>query len=109
MNEPILTIIFWLCFGATVYTYFLYPLLLCFLTRLLSPKNLNDSGKSPQPEEVLQRMPTDADLPAVTMVISAFNEKDILPDKISNCQALDYPPEKLTFLIGSDGSTDGTA
>jgi len=140
LNEPILTIIFWLCFGATVYTYFLYPLLLCVLTRFVLPvchserseesrflgggetlrsaqgdkreallENPKSSDAYRPLEESPQQAPADADLPAVTMVISAFNEKDILPDKISNCQALDYPPEKITFLIGSDGSTDGTA
>lgn len=109
MNESILTIIFWLCLGATAYTYFLYPLLLLVLTRYRSTKNTNAANTSHPREEVPPRLDTEANLPAVTMVISAFNEKDILPDKIRNCQAIDYPPDKLTFLIGSDGSTDGTA
>jgi cellulose synthase/poly-beta-1,6-N-acetylglucosamine synthase-like glycosyltransferase len=51
---------------------------------------------------------TDEELPHVTMVISAFNEQAILPEKIANCQKLDYPGDKLSFLIGSDGSNDGT-
>lgn len=103
MNDIILTIIFWLCFGTTVYTYFLYPLLLYVLTRLLSSKK--------QGADASRRLDrhSETEWPSVTMVISAYNEMDSLPDKIENCQALAYPPEKLTFLIGSDGSTDDTA
>lgn len=104
MNDRILTIIFWLCFGATVYTYFLYPLLLYVLTQWLTPKQSHriDAAR-------LGENNPDAEWPSVTMVISAYNEENILIDKIKNCQEIAYPPERLTFRIGSDGSTDGTA
>jgi len=108
VNEITLIIIFWLSFGATVYTYFLYPLLLSILIRFVSPKIRIAPDRSHTSEAFIPSS-TEADWPTVTMVISAFNEKDILPDKIRNCRALDYPAEKLTFLIGSDGSTDDTA
>jgi len=32
----------------------------------------------------------------------------VLPEKIANCRALNYPAELLEFCVGSDGSTDGT-
>jgi cellulose synthase/poly-beta-1,6-N-acetylglucosamine synthase-like glycosyltransferase len=50
-----------------------------------------------------------AQLPTVSLVISAFNEEDILEQKIQNCLQLDYPKDKLQILIGSDGSKDNTA
>jgi cellulose synthase/poly-beta-1,6-N-acetylglucosamine synthase-like glycosyltransferase len=46
--------------------------------------------------------------PRVTLVFCAHNEEAVLPAKIANCQALDYPAELLEFCVGSDGSTDGT-
>jgi cellulose synthase/poly-beta-1,6-N-acetylglucosamine synthase-like glycosyltransferase len=46
--------------------------------------------------------------PQVTVLFCAHNEAVILPEKIANCKALDYPAELLEFCVGSDGSTDGT-
>lgn len=45
-------------------------------------------------------------LPSVTMVVAMYNEEEIIPEKVANFLAIDYPPEKLTLLIGSDGSRD---
>jgi cellulose synthase/poly-beta-1,6-N-acetylglucosamine synthase-like glycosyltransferase len=42
------------------------------------------------------------------VVFCAHNEADILPEKIANCCALDYPADRLEFCVGSDGSTDET-
>lgn len=50
----------------------------------------------------------DAELPGVTLLIAAYNEADILPDKMANCLALDYPPGKLHILLVTDGSDDGS-
>jgi cellulose synthase/poly-beta-1,6-N-acetylglucosamine synthase-like glycosyltransferase len=47
-------------------------------------------------------------LPRVTLVFCAHNEETVLPEKIANCRALDYPAGLLEFCVGSDGSTDGT-
>ena len=47
-------------------------------------------------------------LPRVTLVFCAHNEAAVLPEKIANCCALDYPAGLLEFCVGSDGSTDGT-
>jgi len=93
--------IFWVSLGATAYTYFLYPVLLEAAAGWVQARRARRPTGAPPWSE--------ADLPAVTMVISAYNERAVLPDKIANCRALDYPAGKLTFLIGSDGSTDGTA
>ncbi len=47
--------------------------------------------------------------PAVTLVISAYNEEGVLRAKLENALALDYPKERLEVVVASDGSTDGTA
>ncbi|WP_286757257.1 glycosyltransferase family 2 protein [Roseivirga sp. UBA838] len=50
----------------------------------------------------------DEDLPHVTLLVAAYNEEDIIDEKISNCLALDYPKEKLHIAMVTDGSTDNT-
>jgi cellulose synthase/poly-beta-1,6-N-acetylglucosamine synthase-like glycosyltransferase len=51
---------------------------------------------------------TAASTPAVTLVISAFNEEREIGAKIENSLALDYPADKLQILVVSDASTDRT-
>ncbi len=46
--------------------------------------------------------------PEVTFVIPAYNEERWIADKIANSLALEYPKEKLHFLLVTDGSNDGT-
>ena len=47
--------------------------------------------------------------PSVTLLVAAYNEADILKDKILNCLALDYPMEKLEIIFVTDGSDDNSA
>lgn len=47
-------------------------------------------------------------LPAVTIVISAYNEENVIGKKIQNTLAIDYPKELLHIIIVADGSNDGT-
>jgi cellulose synthase/poly-beta-1,6-N-acetylglucosamine synthase-like glycosyltransferase len=42
------------------------------------------------------------------VVFCAHNEEEALPEKIANCQALEYPSDRLEFWVGSDASRDGT-
>ena len=51
---------------------------------------------------------TDSELPTVTIVISAYNEEAVIPEKRRNLSQIDYPFHKLEILFGSDGSSDGT-
>jgi cellulose synthase/poly-beta-1,6-N-acetylglucosamine synthase-like glycosyltransferase len=47
-------------------------------------------------------------LPTVTVVMSLHNENKVVEAKIRSMLASDYPGERLDFIIGSDGSGDGT-
>jgi len=47
--------------------------------------------------------------PTVTLIISAYNEEEVLRSKLENVLALDYPKDRLEVIVASDGSTDGTA
>ncbi|MBN2377988.1 MAG: glycosyltransferase [Sedimentisphaerales bacterium] len=102
-TEIIIMSVFWLSLAATLYTYFFYPLLLTILTNLTNRRHRQLS------EQTDPLALTDEKLPTVTMVISAYNERNILPEKIANCHAINYPADKIRFLIGSDGSDDGSA
>lgn len=84
-------IVFWTLIFLIVYCYFGYPLLLLLIGKLYS----NPVKKSDF-------------FPTVTVVISVWNEEDVIESKIQNLLSLDYPKEKLEIFIGSDGSTDQT-
>lgn len=86
-------ILYWGSVGVVVYSYFLYPLIVALIVRLTGAR------------------PVAADenfAPTVSVVISVFNEEAVLPEKLRNLEATQYPREKLRFIFGSDGSTDGT-
>jgi cellulose synthase/poly-beta-1,6-N-acetylglucosamine synthase-like glycosyltransferase len=53
---------------------------------------------------------TKADIrPTVSVIISAYNEEKHIEAKIRNTLSLDYPRDRIEIIVGSDGSTDGTA
>jgi cellulose synthase/poly-beta-1,6-N-acetylglucosamine synthase-like glycosyltransferase len=45
---------------------------------------------------------------AVTLIIAAHNEEEVIGEKIENILSLDYPKDKLQIIVGSDASTDRT-
>jgi cellulose synthase/poly-beta-1,6-N-acetylglucosamine synthase-like glycosyltransferase len=78
------------CF-MVVYPYVVYPVLLKILSLF---RRLNLLSKE--------------DTPRVTMIISAYNEEDVIAKKIENTLALDYPKENFEVIVVSDHSTDRT-
>ena len=50
----------------------------------------------------------DAYCPSVVLIIAAHNEERIIREKIENSLKLDYPKDRLTIVVASDGSVDGT-
>ena len=94
-----LKILFWLCLFITVYTYVGYGLVLYLLVRLKRwLKGLPHSLP----------MPADADLPEMTFLVCAWNEQDMVDQKMQNIRQLDYPADKLHVMWVTDGSTDQT-
>src|SRR5258708_25648496 len=47
--------------------------------------------------------------PRVTLLFSAYNEERVIAAKMTNCEQLDYPTERLEVLVGCDGCSDSTA
>lgn len=46
--------------------------------------------------------------PDVSLVIVAFNEEDVIGEKLANTRSLDYPRERLEVVVVADGSDDRT-
>jgi cellulose synthase/poly-beta-1,6-N-acetylglucosamine synthase-like glycosyltransferase len=46
--------------------------------------------------------------PSVTLIIAAYNEEEVIAERLDNALAMDYPRERLQILVASDGSTDRT-
>ncbi|WP_256388549.1 glycosyltransferase family 2 protein [Haladaptatus sp. W1] len=46
--------------------------------------------------------------PSVTLVIAAYNEEDVIEEKIKNSLKLDYPADKFDIIVFSDESSDRT-
>jgi cellulose synthase/poly-beta-1,6-N-acetylglucosamine synthase-like glycosyltransferase len=78
-----------------VYQYVGYPLLLAALAAV--------RGRRPP-----SSFAREEDLPSVTLVISAYNEAEVLDGKIRNALALEYPKDRFEIVVASDGSTDAT-
>lgn len=91
-----LKILFWLCLFIVFYTYIGYGMLLYLLVAL---KRL---FKGRQKTALL----SDDELPQMTLMICAYNEEDIVHEKMANIRQLDYPREKLCVMWVTDGSDD---
>ncbi|GAB6179423.1 glycosyltransferase [Desulfotomaculum defluvii] len=46
--------------------------------------------------------------PTVTVMVVAHNEEKVIHEKLENIIELDYPRDKIEFLVASDNSTDKT-
>ena len=86
-----LEILFWLGVFIALYSYLIYPLLLALLQR----KRLRATANP-------------ADLPPMTIIVTARNEERRIAEKLENTLALDYPRHLLEVLVASDASTDAT-
>ena len=86
-----LQFVFWFCVTLILYTFFGYPLLIGLAARFFPCPNRQGDG-----------------LPSVTLLIAAYNEADVLAEKLENSLGLDYPPERLRVMVVADGSTDET-
>jgi cellulose synthase/poly-beta-1,6-N-acetylglucosamine synthase-like glycosyltransferase len=56
----------------------------------------------------LPRVP-DSELPCISVLVPCHNEGRVIGHTIQALQRLDYPAEKIEFLMINDGSTDDTA
>lgn len=90
--------------GAVFYSYALYPLVLACIAGFV--QTVRDGRYVFRKHE--RRAQREFELPAVAIVISAYNEERHIGPRIENLLALDYPAHLLQIYIGSDGSQDRT-
>lgn len=91
--------LFIICISLVIYTYIGYGILLVLLVKLKRVFGYRIFSPAIPPDNLL---------PEVTLLICAYNEEDIIKDKIKNCRNLNYPNKKLTLLWVTDGSDDST-
>ena len=98
-------IAFWFCVLAVIYNYAGYPVVLFLLSILSQAKSdvLFLLGKRSR-----RRPPVTNGLPSVAILLSAYNEESVIREKIHNCLELDYPHNRIEFLIGLDNPSDTT-
>jgi cellulose synthase/poly-beta-1,6-N-acetylglucosamine synthase-like glycosyltransferase len=98
--------VFWSCLILVAHTYALYPITLFVIYALAQARTdlRYLMGRRDRRRSHLRA----EDLPAVTVVVPAYNEEACLPGKLANLAELDYPRDRLQIIIVSDGSTDRT-
>lgn len=89
-----MSILFWILLGTIVYAYLGYTLLLLIMSLFKRKKECKTIEQD--------------DLPEITLVIAAYNEKSILTEKLLNSAQINYPKEKFTQIWVTDGSSDGS-
>ncbi|HEY4936041.1 MAG TPA: glycosyltransferase family 2 protein [Puia sp.] len=92
-----LKFLFFFSFLIVFYSYIGYGILIYLLVKLRSV-----FSKQTEVPQLLDFVPE------VTLLVSAYNEAEIIERKIRNSLDLDYPPGKLKWVFITDGSTDET-
>mgnify|MGYP003951251499 FL=1 len=86
--------LFWICLFLFVYTYFIFPFSTIFLAR---KRSLNNKFYNQKDE-----------MPSVSILIAAYNEQDVIEEKVMSIINSNLPNSKIEIIIGSDCSTDNT-
>jgi cellulose synthase/poly-beta-1,6-N-acetylglucosamine synthase-like glycosyltransferase len=90
-------IIFWISIFLIVYTFVGYGFVLYILVKIKGIFKKPFAFKN------------EAVLPTVTVLVAAYNEEDIIEEKIENTLTLNYPKDKMQVIFITDGSSDSTA
>ncbi|MGH2871196.1 MAG: glycosyltransferase, partial [Solirubrobacteraceae bacterium] len=89
--------IFWASAGLLAYTHVGYPLALAAI----------DRARGLRAQEPDDRAPCDA--PAVSVIVAAYAEQEVIAARVANLRALDYPADRVELIVACDGSPDQTA
>ncbi|MCT4630350.1 glycosyltransferase family 2 protein [Winogradskyella sp.] len=92
-----LELTFWILLFIIFYTYIGYGIVLYAMVKI--KRFLKKKPKA---------ISNDTELPEVTLLIPAYNEKEFVKQKIENSLSLNYPKDKLKIAWVTDGSNDGT-
>ncbi|RYZ85620.1 MAG: glycosyltransferase family 2 protein, partial [Moraxellaceae bacterium] len=86
--------LFWIFTLLAIYSYFVYPIALKTLVVLRGAKSVSVSDQS-TPHRV-------------SLIVTAFNEKGRIRQKIENTLKVNFDPTRLELIVASDCSDDGT-
>lgn len=92
MDDIFWLCVFWVALFGTMYSYFIYPLVLLVLPK----RKLDESAVG------------EGVLPAVSLIITAHNEQSRIIAKLENALELDYPADRFEVIVASDMSSDAT-
>jgi cellulose synthase/poly-beta-1,6-N-acetylglucosamine synthase-like glycosyltransferase len=86
--------IFYFSFFYLIFIYFGYGICVTIINKIIPKNNIIKIAEN--------------ELPTVAILIAAYNEQEVIEQKINNTIGLDYPKEKFNIYIISDGSDDKT-
>jgi cellulose synthase/poly-beta-1,6-N-acetylglucosamine synthase-like glycosyltransferase len=92
-------VFFWTSWALVVYAYVIFPIILAAVARRVGNTSVQTARLD---------MPEESTLPRVAMVVAAYNEAAVLSEKLANTWKIDYPADRFSLIIGSDGSSDAT-
>jgi len=93
----LLAILFWLSCALLVWTQVGYRLVLGAAARLRGPVRPGPPPAAP------------SELPALSLIVAAHDEQEVIAARVANALALDYPRERLEVIVACDGCSDETA
>ncbi len=99
-----LEIVFWVALALIVWTQVGYGGALWLIARLRGaaraapPRRPAPAGPPARPTQ-----------PALSLIIAAHDEQDVIAARVQNALALDYPRELLEVIVACDGCSDATA
>ncbi len=109
-----IAILFWIAAGLLLFTHIGYPVVLWVLQFLGRGNRAGEVrgrrlGSIPSPFEDGEPDPAaGTGLPAVSLIIAAYNEEVVIEGKVKDVLELEYPRDLLQIIVASDGSTDRT-
>lgn len=98
-------IVFWLCALAIVYAQVGYPFV---LRALVAGRRGRESLGGPKAPRPLGLGTPAGERPLVSLIVPAYDEEEVIAEKIANALRLDWPRERLQIIVADDGSTDAT-
>jgi cellulose synthase/poly-beta-1,6-N-acetylglucosamine synthase-like glycosyltransferase len=90
-------IAFWASAGLIVYTHVGYAAVLAAIARRRGEDALAPASPDPTSEP-----------PAVSVIVAAYAEQDVIAARVANLRSLDYPAERVQVIVACDGSSDQT-
>jgi glycosyltransferase involved in cell wall biosynthesis len=96
VTENFLQSLFIFALLGSIFSYFIYPMILLVVKKLIANNHLANSTTKAN------------DLPFISVIITAFNEETHIAAKLDNTLEIEYPSDKFEIIVASDGSTDNT-